>query len=145
MKINLPMAIKTVIDTNILVASLSSKSIYHWVIQHILEERIELYVTNEIMLEYEEILKQKYSITVAAHFLIALNELPNVCHVRLWYNWNLLRDTDDNKFVDCYIAAAAQYLVTNDTGFNSLKNISFPEVTIVNLNDFESILKNQLK
>lgn len=137
------MAIKIVADINVLVASLSSKSVYHWIVQHILAEKVELYVTSEIMLEYEEILKQKYSVTVAAHFLISLKELPNVHLAQVWYNWNLLRDADDNKFVDYYIASAADYLVTNDTGFNKLKNISFPTVMIVNINEFKNILKDQ--
>jgi uncharacterized protein len=136
------MAIKVVVDTNVLVASLSSKSAYHWIIRYILDEKIEMYITNEIMLEYEEILKQKYSVTVAAHFLTALKELPNVHLVQVWYNWNLLSDVDDNKFVDCYIAAAAHYLVTNDTDFKVLKAIPFPKVIIATVNDFENTLKN---
>ena len=53
------MAIRTVIDTNVLVASLSSKSIHHWLVRQLLEEKIDLFVTGEIMLEYEEVLKQK--------------------------------------------------------------------------------------
>ena len=72
------MAIKTVIDTNVLVSALSSKSIYHWLIELLLDERIELYVTEEILLEYEEILKSKYSETVASNFLVSLRELSNV-------------------------------------------------------------------
>jgi predicted nucleic acid-binding protein len=41
------MAIKLVIDTNILVSSLSSKSKYHWLVQGLLSEKFELYVTDE--------------------------------------------------------------------------------------------------
>jgi len=56
---------KVVIDTNVLVAALSSKSIHHWLIQALLNEQFQLFVTDEILLEYEEILKSKYSETVA--------------------------------------------------------------------------------
>lgn len=35
------MAIKTVIDTNVLVSALSTKSIYHWLIELLLDERID--------------------------------------------------------------------------------------------------------
>jgi putative PIN family toxin of toxin-antitoxin system len=51
------MAIRAIIDTNVLVSALSSKSKNHWLVELLLEEQIELFVTEEILLEYEEILK----------------------------------------------------------------------------------------
>src|ERR1700744_5445565 len=110
------MAIKTVIDTNVLVSALSSKSVYHWLIDLLLEEKIELYITDEILLEYEEI-KSKYSESVAANFLLALKELPNVHFVQVYFKWNLISDPDDNKFVDCYLVAGADCLVSQDNHF----------------------------
>lgn len=62
MKTKLLLAIKTVIDTNVLVAALSSKSVYHWLIELLLDEQFELYLTGEILLEYEEVLKQSIPI-----------------------------------------------------------------------------------
>ena len=44
------------------------------------------------MLEYEELLKQKYSATVAENFLTALRELPNVFETKVYFKWNLLKD-----------------------------------------------------
>ena len=45
------------------------------------------------------------------------------------YNWRLITiDPDDNKFIDCAVAANADYLVTNDKHFNVLKEIDFPKV-----------------
>jgi putative PIN family toxin of toxin-antitoxin system len=79
-----PMVTKTVIDTNVLVSALSSRSIYHWLIELLLEEKFELYVTDEILFEYEEVLKSKYSDAVATNFLVALQELPNVHFVRVY-------------------------------------------------------------
>ena len=134
------MATKTVIDTNIIVSALSSRSAYHWLIRLLLEEKIELYVTTEIVMEYEEVLKQKYSPLVAGYFLMALKELPNVHLIQVYYNWGLLNDGDDNKFADCYIAANAEYLVTNDRGFNKLKSIPFPSLNVVNIQEFEKII-----
>ena len=133
------MAIKTVIDTNVLVSALSSRSSFHWLIRLLLEEKIELYVTTEIVLEYEEILKQKYSANVAEYFLLALKELPNVTLVHVHFKWNLLNDNDDNKFADCYIAANATYLITNDGDFNKLKSVKFPAFTVVSIQEFEKI------
>ena len=130
---------KVVVDTNALVSALSSKSIFHWLVRLILDENIRVYITDEIMLEYEEVLKQKYSAYVAENFLIALKELPNVNYVLIYYRWNILKDPDDNKFVDCYVAANADYLITNDKGFNVLKSTDFPPVNIVTINEFEKI------
>ena len=135
-----PLMIKTVIDTNVLVSALSSKSVYHWLIRLLLDEKIELYITDEILLEYEEILKLKYSETVASNFLIALKELPNVYFTHVYFKWNLISDPDDNKFVDCYIAAGAHYLISHDSHFLALKSISFPNVNIVRILEFKEIL-----
>ena len=55
------------------------------------------------------------------------------------YSW-ITADEDDNKFVDCAIAANAEYIVTEDHHFNELKNISFPSVAIINLKDFAKTL-----
>lgn len=135
------MAIKTVIDTNVLVSALSTKSIYHWLIELLLDERIELYITEEILLEYEEILKTKYSELVASNFLVALKELPNVHYSKVYFRWHLVNDPDDNKFVDCYVASGAQYLVSHDAHFSILKSITFPKVNVVRIEEFEAVLK----
>jgi uncharacterized protein len=130
------MAIKAVIDTNVLVSSLSSRSVYHWLVRLLLEEKIDLFVTDEIMLEYEEVLKRKYSAAVAGHFISALKELPNVHYTHIFFRWALLKDEDDNKFTDCYIASAAHYLVSNDSDFAILKSLEFPKINVVRLEEF---------
>ena len=134
------MVIKTVIDTNVLVASLSSKSKHHWLIEYLLAKRIELYITEGILLEYEEILTTKYSETVALNFLAALKELPNVFYTPVYYRWNLIRDQDDNKFVDCYISAGADYLISHDKHFSVLSSVPFPKVNVVRIDEFQVVL-----
>ena len=129
---------KVVIDTNVLVSALSSKSIHHWLIQALLNEQFLMFVTDEILLEYEEILKSKYSEAVANNFLIALNELPNVYFAHVYFRWNLITgDQDDNKFVDCYVAAGALYLISHDSHFSILKSVSFPKVNLLTIDEFK--------
>ena len=135
------MTIRTVIDTNVLVSALSSRSVHHWLIKLLLSEQIELYVTDEILLEYEEVLKAKYSDSVAENFLIALKELPNVYFTHVYFRWNLIADPDDNKFADCYVAAGAGYLISHDAHFSILKTIEFPEINLVRIQEFEAVLK----
>jgi len=137
------MAIKTVIDTNVLVSALSTKSSYHWLVELLLDERIELYVTEEIILEYEEILKSKYSEIVASNFLVSLRELSNVHYAHVYFRWNLINDPDDNKFVDCYIASGAHFLISHDTHFSVLKAIMFPKVNVVRIEEFAGLLNSK--
>ena len=131
------MAIKIVIDTNVMVSSLSRHSAYHWLVAGLIDGRFDLYVTTEILFEYEEILKTKYSESVANNFLIALKELPNVHFVQVYYRWRLLKDADDNKFTDCYVAANAEYLLTHDAGFKTLKTLPFPVIRVISLDEFK--------
>lgn len=64
--------------------------------------------------------------------------LPNVYKVDIYYNWDLIaNDTDDNKFVDCAIAANAN--VYHDRHFDVLKNIEFPKVTVIGVGAFKEI------
>ncbi len=135
-------SIKVVIDTNILVASLSSRSAYHWLIEALMEEKFELFVSTEVMLEYEEILKLRYPLAVATNFIRALNELPNVFKSEIYYQWQIIQaDADDNKFVDLAISAGANYIVSNDKHFNVLKDLPFPRLNLLKLEEFGTFLK----
>ena len=49
-------------------------------------------------------------------------------------------DADDNKFIDCAIAAQARFVVTNDTHFDVLQQIPFPHVDIIHIDDFLRLL-----
>ena len=58
-----------------------------------------------------------------------------------YYNFNLIEeDKDDNKFVDCAIAAQAKCIVTNDHHYDILKSIPFPKVEVVGLVKFMEML-----
>ncbi|MEZ4511816.1 MAG: putative toxin-antitoxin system toxin component, PIN family [Chloroflexota bacterium] len=133
--------LKVVLDTNVLLVSISSKSKYHWLFQKLLQQEFEIAITNEILTEYEEIISKKYSVTAAQNTIRTLLLLPNVTKSDVYYNWALLRDDpDDDKFVDCAIAANANYIVTNDRHFDVLKQIAFPVVNVVNITQFQSLL-----
>lgn len=132
---------KIVLDTNVLLVSISSKSQYHWLFQGLLNQRYEIALTNEILMEYEEIISAKYSVPVAKNVIRTLLLLPNVSRIEVYYNWQLIRlDPDDDKFVDCAIASNADFIVTHDKHFNVLKDIDFPKVQTVNLAQFQQML-----
>ncbi len=131
---------KVVIDTNAFVSAVSSKSVYHWLITDLLNEKFEVFITEDILLEYEEILQRKYSVSTANNFIAALKLLPNVHHAHIYYRWKLLMDEDVNKFADCAISVNADHLITNDRHYNILKQINFPKVSVVTIQEFEKII-----
>ncbi|CAN2041876.1 putative toxin-antitoxin system toxin component, PIN family [Candidatus Magnetomoraceae bacterium gMMP-15] len=134
-----------VIDTNVLLVSISSKSQYHWIFQRLIHQDFELSITTDILSEYEEIISNKYSATVARNVIRTLLLLPNVIQTNVYYNWNLItNDRDDDKFVDCAIASNADAIITHDKHFNIIKNISFPPINIINISEFKAILNKQL-
>jgi uncharacterized protein len=51
--------------------------------------------------------------------------------------FNLL---DGNKFMDCAFAANAHFLVSDDRSFRVLKNLSFPKVEVMTLEEFAKML-----
>ncbi len=129
-----------VIDTNVLLVSISSKSQYHWIFQGLIHHKFELAITTDILSEYEEIISDKYSATVARNVIRTLLLLPNVIQVNVYYNWNLIQnDRDDDKFVDCAIASNADAIITHDKHFSILENISFPSVKIMDVSEFKSL------
>jgi putative PIN family toxin of toxin-antitoxin system len=131
--------LKVVLDTNVLIVSISSKSKYHWIYDKLIDDEYDLFITNEILMEYEEVISLKYNSSVARDVIKSLLILPNVYKTSLYYNWNLIADdTDDNKFVDCAINSNTHLLVTNDKHFQVLKKIDFPKIVVSNIDDFAS-------
>jgi putative PIN family toxin of toxin-antitoxin system len=132
---------RVVLDTNVLLVSISSRSESHWIFQKLLQEEFEVVISNDIIYEYEEIISAKYSVEVAKNVIRALLLLPNVIKSDIYYKWSLIKtDKDDNKFVDCAVTSNAHFIVTNDKHFKPLKEIDFPPVKIIYISEFKEIL-----
>lgn len=133
---------KVVVDTNILVSSISKKSSLRWVFNAFINEKFTLCVTTEILAEYEEILQRFFGNELASIVLQIIENAVNVEFVTTYYAWMLIKsDPDDNKFVDCTIACGARYLVTHDKHFKVLKSIPFPKVEIVSAKQFQKAIE----
>jgi len=133
--------LRVVIDTNVLLVAISSKSEYHWIFKNLLNGSYELYISNEILMEYEEIISSKFNSEVAQDVLRALLMLPNVLQTAIYFKWNLIsEDPDDNKFVDCAVSANVDYLVSNDNHFSILESIDFPKISIIKAKEFKDVL-----
>jgi putative PIN family toxin of toxin-antitoxin system len=131
---------KVVLDTNVLLSSLGSRSPLRWLFEAFLRQRFMMLVTTDILLEYEEILAQKISEKAARYFLNLITQSSNVQEVVPFFKWNFLKDESDNKFVDCAIAGSADCIVSNDRDFDVLKTIAFPKLVVVSAKEFEPLL-----
>lgn len=134
---------KIILDTNVLLVSLPSHSKYYPIFQALQNKVFNLYLSNEILTEYEEIISRSLGVNRTELKLQELLNLSNVHHIEPFYNWQLIEnDADDNKFADCAVACGADYLVTNDRHYNILNDIPFPPISIIKAERFLELIKS---
>lgn len=133
-----------VLDTNCLLQSISQRSKFYKVWESFILGKYTLCVSNEILEEYEEILSSHISPLVAKIAVESILRANNVLRVDAQFRFGLITtDVDDNKFVDCAIVANADYIVTEDSHFSVLKNIPFPHIEIMRLQEFYNVLTKE--
>ena len=126
-----------VIDTNCLLQIISRRSPYRPIWDAFLDGRLELCVSNEILDEYQEILGQQITPTVAENIVLLILNMANTRLVDPHFRMGIItEDPDDNKFVDCAFAAGADYLVSEDNHFKILRSTPFPQLNLVTLDEF---------
>ncbi|MCC8118772.1 MAG: putative toxin-antitoxin system toxin component, PIN family [Bacteroidales bacterium] len=135
------MADRIVLDTNSLIMAISSRNAYHEVWTAFLEGKYLLCISNEIIEEYGEVISRNINPLLGAAIAYTILASPNIIKADPHFHFNLITaDPDDNKFVDCAIASMARLIVTEDHHFNVLKDIPFPKVDVVNIDEFLKIL-----
>ena len=128
---------QVVIDTNVLWVSVSRRSSSHWIFKAILDGSISLCVTTDILEEYAEIMSLKLGVEASDAVLSVFDNLPNLIQITRYYRWHTIKvDPDDDKFVDCAIAANAICIVTEDKHFKVLKSLDFPKVETMTIEQF---------
>ena len=133
---------KVVLDTNCLISSLSRHGEYYPVWKGFQTGKYRLCVSNDIISEYQEIIALKTSEEVARNVVDLLLKSRNVEFIDPHFKFHLIEaDNDDNKFVDCAIAANATFIVSEDKHFDVLEHISFPKVLVVRLREFLEMIK----
>jgi len=134
-------ALKVVLDTNVILRSISRRSPFSVILDKLYDGDYELWVTNDILLEYEEKIIGIFSKETAELIIGALSLLPNVKKAEIHFHLFLIDiDKDDNKFSDCAFAGNVHYLVTNDKHFNVLSSVPFPSINVITLEKFLSLL-----
>ena len=132
-----------VIDTNCLLQILPRSSPYRWLYNLILQGKIELALPTEIINEYTGILERKTNTAVTNNVIQAMIENPSVIFIEPSYRWAMVtKDANDDKYVDCAVAANADYLISNDKHFAILDTIEFPKIERLKLNQVKESLFN---
>lgn len=135
---------RVVLDTNSLLSSISRRGVGYPVWQDLQQGRYTLCVSNEILAEYEEVIGLKTTPEIARNVIDFILKMQNVELVDPHFNWNLITaDPDDNKFVDCAFAAGATYIVSDDSHFNILRDITFPQLLVLKLKEFLNTLQKE--
>ena len=133
---------RIVLDTNCLIQSISPRSRYYAVWESLVDGQNTLCVSNEIIMEYLEILQRLTDHDTAETIVKTIINSRFVEFITPYYNFGLItQDPDDNKFVDCAIAANARFIVTNDHHYDILKGLDYPSIDIINLEDFMKLLQ----
>ena len=133
---------KIVLDTNCLIQSFSPHSRHYEIWLSFTKGENVLCVSNDIIEEYIEILQKLFNFSLAENVVKTIINSNFVEYVTPYFNFNLIEaDPDDNKFVDCAIAANARYVVSNDHHFDILRYISFPSVDVIVLDDFLKLVQ----
>lgn len=128
---------RVVLDTNSFLVSIGRKSKYRPIFDALLEGKIRLLISNDIVNEYVEKLEEKTNTIIAENISNLLLRSPDVEKVEIFFKWAIIqRDGDDNKFVDCALNGQANFLVTDDKHYNILKEIGFPPVAIIRTAEF---------
>ncbi len=137
---------RAVLDTNCFISCIGKKSEWRPVFDAFLSRKYSLCLSTDILLEYEEKFQEFWGAAVASNLLGILITAPNTSFHAPFYNFNLVgSDPDDNKFSDLYLAAEADFLVSNDTALLALNKNRFPALKVITLQDFCTLLeqKNQ--
>ncbi|HEU6448554.1 MAG TPA: putative toxin-antitoxin system toxin component, PIN family [Verrucomicrobiae bacterium] len=123
------------LDTSVFLQIFGRRQPFYPILRAMLDGNIAIAVSTEILLEYEEVISrlsgtERWQDVVA--FLESLSQLRgNIRRITPQFRFNVIAiDPDDNKFCDCAIAAEADFVVTEDSHFDSLNSAGYKPKTI---------------
>ena len=115
----------------------------HKILEEFFKGEYLLCVSNEVVLEYEEILISKVGAVVANNIINAILASQYTVFINPQNRYHLIEsDPDDNKFVDCAINAKAKYIVTQDRHYNVVRFNPKFDFTAVDIDYFLNMLSN---
>lgn len=133
------MAIKVVVDTNVMVAGLiGGKGPNREILRRCLLGELQPFVGNALYLEYQDLLNREQIQALCKQTSVSLMEFldgfSHVCTpVEVHYLWRPnLKDEADNHIVELAIAAGAAYIISNnvsDFAAAELKSLGYEVIT----------------
>lgn len=130
---------KTVFDTNVLIAAFLTEGLCSGLMIRARKQPFSLVLCEDIISEFESILRKKFKITsadvseisaivseAASEIIHDLSPVPNIC-----------RDPNDNMIIACAVDAQADYIVTGDEDLLILKK--YKDIIILNPRNFEAL------
>ena len=118
------------LDTGVFLQMFGRKQPFHPILRALLDGRLTLAVSTEILLEYQEVTTRLSGearwrdVAALLHRLAQLH--GNIREVAPQFRFGVITaDPDDNKFCDCAIAATAEFVVTEDHHFDVLKSAGY--------------------
>ncbi|ADB38437.1 putative toxin-antitoxin system toxin component, PIN family [Spirosoma linguale] len=133
---------RVVLDINVLLIALPVSSPYRPIFDALRTGKFDLILSTNILLEYHEKLAEKTSPSVADNVVKLLLSLDNCTLQSVYFEWNLMHnDPDDNKYADCALASSADHLVSEDRHFSILRDIAFPRLSVIRIDEFLDLLR----
>ena len=123
---------RIVVDTNVIASAVFFGGKPYELLHYIMESRVDVVASKEIVDEYEEIvlrLKQKYpaiSAKIPLQELLAKFEI-----IRVSSDIHVCRDPDDDKFISCAVDGKCLYIVSGDNDLLSIGNYEGIEILTV--------------
>lgn len=137
-----------VIDTNVMLSTFARHSPTAPLFRAIADGKLGLAISPSILLEYEEVASLCGGISFSArimHWLsLVASAHQSVRLVQPSFQFGVVTsDPDDNKFVDCAIAADADYVITEDHHFAPLANAGYRSQPITPMEFILNHLKSE--
>ena len=130
---------RIVVDINVIASAVFFGGKPYQLLHYIMEERVDVVASKEIVDEYEEIvlrLKQKYpsiSTKIPLHDLLTRFEI-----IRVTSDIHVSRDPDDDKFISCAVDGKCLYIVSGDEDLLSIGN--YRDIEILTVADFLNLI-----
>lgn len=131
---------KVIIDTNVLVSAALKDKDPEAVILFVAERpEFEWIVSAAILVEYKEVLSRT-KFNLPGDVLSRWNEIIDVLTtvVEATVSVDFSRDRKDAKFLECALAADAEYLITGDKDFNEPQKIM--STAIISVSMFKKLI-----
>jgi uncharacterized protein len=131
---------KVIIDTNILISAILKGRVPRLVIQFIVDSsNYQWVVSAEILAEYKEVLSRK-KLKLPDEIKNQWLEIMDLATVLVDVNVEIdfPRDKKDAKFLECAVAAEANFLITGDTDFTEAQSLI--EAPIVSVSLFKKLV-----